>query len=411
MERIAITRMQPKRARIFCLVLAMIFFNLPDHGLLAQKDHRLPAAKLITSIPFKTFSGGIIVIKLNLNNNPDSLNFIFDTGSGDISLDSATCLQMKMQPVTSDHTVIGIAGVRQAKKIYKQVIHLPNLSTDSLTFNVTDYEILSSVYGERINGILGNVFLSHYIVRLDYDSMKLYIYSKGYIKYPRGGFMLRPAMTDLPIHYTTLRDNSDINSRFYFDTGAGLCMLLTSNFVSDSSLLNPKRKPLITQAQGMGGKIEVQLTYLKEVQLGPYRFHKVPTYIFQDDHNITSYPSISGLMGNDLLRRFNVILNFSQKEIYLVPNTHYRDPFDYSYTGMSIYWIDGTIRVGDVIKDSPAEKAGFKPGDIILAVDNNFTGNFQTYITLLQNIGVKIKVIVKRENHIAQLTLKVKSIL
>jgi predicted metalloprotease with PDZ domain len=155
----------------------------------------------------------------------------------------------------------------------------------------------------------------------------------------------------------------------------------------------------------------MSLTTIKELRIGPYRFKNVPTYIFDDEYNVTSYPSLGGLIGNDILRRFNVYLNYERREIYLLPNSHYRDPFDYSYTGLGLYWVDGEIRIGDVMKDSPAEKAGFKEEDIIIAVDNNFSKNLQAYKNQLQNIGDRVKVIVKRSTGIVQLKLKIKNIM
>jgi len=130
------------------------------------------------------------------------------------------------------------------------------------------------------------------------------------MKYLRGGFLLKPTFAVLPVQKTYVRDNADINSHLYFDIGAGLCLLLSTNIVSDSDLLKPQRKPLSMQAHGMGGTADIKVTYVEEVKLGPYRFKKVPTYIFYDEHNITNYPAIAGLLGNDLLRRFNIIFNY-----------------------------------------------------------------------------------------------------
>ena len=76
-----------------------------------------------------------------------------------------------------------------------------------------------------------------------------------------------------------------------------------------------------------------------------------------------------------------------------------------------MYVIDGEIRIIDVMPNSPAEAAGFQPGDIVLAVENNFTNNIQAYKTLLQTPGGKLKILVLREDGPTLLTLKVKSIL
>ena len=76
---------------------------------------------------------------------------------------------------------------------------LGNLRIDSLNFHVSDYDILSSVYGDRIDGIIGYSFFSRYIVKIDYDSSQMYVYSKGNMKYPRGGYLLKPSVVSLPV--------------------------------------------------------------------------------------------------------------------------------------------------------------------------------------------------------------------
>ncbi|HEX9514388.1 MAG TPA: aspartyl protease family protein [Puia sp.] len=397
------------RMLFFLSLTCLAFFS--GRCLEAQEKFIPAPAKLITSFPFTVFTGGVILIRASFGNFPDSLNFILDTGSGGISLDSATVTRLKLQTLPSDKTILGIAGIRQVRFIYNETLHLPGLTVDSLNFHVNDYDILSSVYGEKVDGIVGYSFFSRYIVKVDYDSLKIYVYSKGSFKYPKGGHLLKPVIASLPIQAAQVRDAENINSRFYFDTGAGLCLLLSSDFVSDSSLLDPRKKTYATQAEGLGGKANMRLTTLKEVRLGPYRFRKVPTYIFDDDYNVTSYPNLGGLLGNDILRRFNVTLNYDHREIYLIPNSHYRDPFDYSYTGLGIYWVDGEIRVGDIMRGSPAEKAGLKLDDVVLAVNNNFSNNIQTYKNILQSIGEKVIVIVKRNGALQQLNLHVKSIL
>ena len=376
----------------------------------AQETFVQPASKLITSFPFTTFTGGVMLIKARLGDFPDSLNFILDTGSGGISLDSGTCIRLKLAPQPSDKTILGIAGVRPVKFLYNLTLGLPGLSVDSLNFHVNDYDILTSVYGDKVDGIIGYSFFSRYIVNINYDSMKVFVYSRGNFRLPRGGYLIRPIIASLPIVSAEVRDARDVNSRFYFDTGAGLCSLLSTDFATDSNILDSRRKVFLTQAQGLGGKANMQLTTVKEIRLGPYRFRNVPTYIFDDQYNVTSYPNLAGLVGNDILRRFNVILNYEHRIIYLIPNSHYRDPFDYSYTGLGIYWTDGDVRVGDVMKGSPADKAGLKEDDVIIAVANNFSNNIQTYKNLLQNAGEKVKIIVKRNGQLEQTVLQVKSI-
>ncbi len=126
----------------------------------------------------------------------------------------------------------------------------------------------------------------------------------------------------------------------------------------------------------------MMLTIIKEVKIGPYRFRKVPTNVLDDEFNATSYPFLGGLIGNDILRRFNMIINYPKREIHLLPNSHYREEFDYSYTGMNMFYVDGRIMADDVIEGSPAYKAGLKKGDIIIAVNTNFSNDIGIYKNL-----------------------------
>ena len=147
------------------------------------------------------------------------------------------------------------------------------------------------------------------------------------------------------------------------------------------------------------------------VRLGPHRFKNVPVFVFDDTYNITSYPYLGGLIGNDLLRRFNVILNYDKRDIYLVPNKHFADPFDYSYTGIELYYVDGQIIIGDVASRSPAEAAGLKEGDVVVSINKVFNGNMQQLKTELQNAGNKIKIIISRDKILHEYEFKIKSIL
>jgi hypothetical protein len=379
--------------------------------LFAQEEFIPSPAKRITSLPFTTFTGGVVIVKAKLDGYADTLNFIMDTGSGGISLDSSTCVRLHIHTEPSDKTIRGIAGIRQVNFVYNQRLRMDNLTVDSLDFHVNDYGILSAVYGDRIDGIIGYSFFTRYIVYIDYDSSRIDVYTKGRFKYPKGGYLLRPQIINIPVQTARVADAADLLARFYFDTGAGLCLLLSSDFVTDSSILSSKKTPYLTQAEGLGGKATMKVTTVKEFKFGPYKFKHVPTYIFDDEYNVTSYPYLGGLIGNDILRRFNIYLNYDHRDIYLVPNSHYHDPFDYSYTGLGIYWTDGLIRVGDVMKGSPAEKAGFKVDDIIISMNTNFSNNLQAYKNILQNIGDKIKVIVRRGTALEELSLHVKSIL
>jgi predicted metalloprotease with PDZ domain len=154
----------------------------------------------------------------------------------------------------------------------------------------------------------------------------------------------------------------------------------------------------------------MHVTVIKEVKLGPFRFRSVPTYIFDDEFNVTQYPTLGGLIGNDILRRFNTIFNYDKRDFYLVPNSHFNEPFDYSYSGVELYYVEGNIIVGDVAKGSPAEEAGLKENDIVIAINSNFTQNLNAYKISLQVANTKIKFIVRRGGELMEIPFKTGSI-
>ncbi|HWB27093.1 MAG TPA: aspartyl protease family protein [Chitinophagaceae bacterium] len=392
-----------------CCIILLILLAKP-FVLTAQEEFVEPPAKYITTLPFTVLTGGVVIVKAKLDDFKDTLNFVFDTGSGGISLDSTTSADLHLKEVLSDKIVRGIAGIKNVSFTYGHTLHFPGLDVKNLDFHINDYDLLTSAYGLRIDGIMGYSFLRRYIVMMDYDTASMKIFSPGRLKYPRGGYILKPQFSTLPMQPLTIRDNTTVNDRFYFDTGAGLCMLLNDDMVQDSSLFKRKRKMYPTQAEGLGGKKQVYLSVLKEVRLGPYRFRNIPVYIFHDEFNVTMYPTLGGLIGNDILRRFNVTLNYPAQEIYIKPNRHYTDSFDYSYTGMSMYLIDGAITVQDIVHKSPADEAGFKEGDIVMAIENNVSNNIQIYKALLQGPGNRVRVLIIRKGEPKILYLRIKSI-
>ncbi len=390
--------------------ISFIFICLFAQKASTQEEFIDPPSRLITKVPFIQLTGGVIIIKAMLNDFPDSLNFILDTGSSGISLDSGTAEYLKLKPIPTDKTIRGIAGIKQVSFLYNQKLRLPGLFVDSLNFHINDYGLLTSVYGEQIDGIIGYSFISRYILKIDYDSLNLSVCTKGPLRYPRGGYLLKPSINRLVAQDIRVKDNRTIYTKQLFDIGAGLCMIFSKEFIQDSSLFDRKKKVWIKQAEGIGGKVDMELSVLKEVKIGPYKFRKVPVFIFDDENNITSYPYMGGILGNDIMRRFNVILNYGAGDIHIIPNKHYNDLFDYSYVGLELYLINGIIIVGDVAVGSPAEAAGIFEGDQVVAVNKNFTQNLNQYKLAMQVPNEKIKLILRRNDILIEKEFKVKSI-
>ena len=200
---------------IKCFIIVLSF--LPQSSF-AQEILTPPPARLLTKFPFEIFSGGVIVVKAKFENIADTFNFILDTGSGGISLDSSTCNFYNIAAKQSDTTITGIGGIRKVSFVFDKTLHFPGLAIEHLNFHVNNYEVLTSVYGEKIDGIIGYSFFSRYIVKIDFDKQVIHVFTPGKYIYPQKGTLLHPVFTALPIIDLQLRDKRKLDHKFYFDT-------------------------------------------------------------------------------------------------------------------------------------------------------------------------------------------------
>jgi C-terminal processing protease CtpA/Prc len=113
----------------------------------------------------------------------------------------------------------------------------------------------------------------------------------------------------------------------------------------------------------------------------------------------------------DVLRRFNVTLDYSRKRVLLEKNAAFTSTFDYDASGLR-FAPQGedltTLEVRRVLPRSPGAEAGFEPGDVILAVDGRPVGEItpQGVRRLFQKDGQQYALSILRRGEIRKLQLK-----
>jgi hypothetical protein len=364
--------------KCFVSVILLLLLNgcIASKGL--QSSLNEPQAKPLSVFPFQELSGGVIVVRATIDNYQDSLNFIFDTGNTGFSIDSMTAARLGLKIVTSDRLIKGIAGVKKALFSYNHQIQFPDFTSASFDMHISDYSIFEQVYGIKIDGIVGFSFFDKYVVKIDYDKHIIECYAPGIISYPRDGQFLATKLYRFPVNMVLLKEQSIVNSKSIFDIGAGLNYLVSNKLLEDVHLFPPKKKFYPIQVEGLGGKKLIDITVIKKISLGKYVFHNVPIHIFDDEFEVLNYPNLGGILGSDLLRRFNIILNYPEEKIHLSPNSHFNNHFDYHYSGISFYISDGVISIEDIVPGSPGDKYGFKVDDVIFSIDKKLVLSLQT---------------------------------
>ncbi len=367
-------------------------------------------ARLIVKAPFEELTGGVVLMQAQVAGYALPLNFILDTGSGGISLDSTLVAQWHIPAALSEVTLQGIGGNHALYFTPMLPLVVNHVLVDSFSFHIRNYKVLSDYFGVPIHGIIGFSLLKKYIATIDFDSLLVGLYKPGQFDYNPGGFSITTWHNPLPHAQTSIRNSRKINTSLLLDTGAGLYTLFSSLFMTDSAVLTSGNKPKLSATVGSTGKDHLKITTLKALKFGPYIFRNIPACIYEDSFNLLGYPDNTGLIGNDLLRRFNVVINYPERTFHFTPNSHFMESFDYSYTGLSLTKEGENVYVNDIVAGSPADQCGLRNGDIIYAIGNNVLPDLTRMYKAMQQEGKRIKLVVQRNNELRELYLVVGSI-
>jgi C-terminal processing protease CtpA/Prc len=125
----------------------------------------------------------------------------------------------------------------------------------------------------------------------------------------------------------------------------------------------------------------------------------------------------NGLVGNALLSRFTVILDYHSFKIWLKPGKAYKNEFVYDRSGINIITSGASLNtfiVQGVQPGSPAEDAGILKGDQIIRVGMAPTSILN--LADLQRIfqkkpGKKVRVVIKRAGKKYKKTLVLKNLI
>jgi hypothetical protein len=122
-----------------------------------------------------------------------------------------------------------------------------------------------------------------------------------------------------------------IETDFFVDTGDRSAFSLFQKF-SQSSGLGKKfeGKPTVISGHGIGGPIPARLAVLKEIKLGSdIKIEDVLSRLPSTSGGFFAKSPLGGSIGNEILRRFNIILDYPKNEIRLAMNRHFGEPFKF----------------------------------------------------------------------------------
>lgn len=157
------------------------------------------------------------------------------------------------------------------------------------------------------------------------------------------------------------------------DSGAAISLLLFIE--NDTTLLQLTQNTVSTKiGLGLGGYLNGYSMPINALNMGPIELNNIILQYLERDslYRGSSFSRKNGLIGNQIMDRFNYFLDFEREKVYLKPNSKFDKAFRNDKSGIIILAAGLYLTefyIAYIQKDSPALEAGLQPGDQILSVN------------------------------------------
>ncbi len=288
----------------------------------------------VASFPFE-WNKNEIRINVRMNGS-EPMSFIFDTGSvGGVSIDSATAEKVGVSKANRQTVdIAGNGGIGSYTMAVDQTIDVAGVQLKGVSLVLNNFDRLSKAIGVKIQGIIGDEIMNHYVTQIDFDhqQMKLYqhiqnVDTTGYtcipFDYYRGVMIPR-----FPISIT-LANGETVTGKVMFDSGNAATLLVSTPFSIFHDFDHKLGKTLTVGGLGLSNSTTEQVAEIKSMAFGGFNFNKM---LIKLTVNPAAKPGEGylGILGIDVIKRFNLILDYEHKKIYMQPNHTYGTAFDES---------------------------------------------------------------------------------
>jgi len=344
------------------------------------------------TVPF-SYEQGFIIVKFWLN-GIIPLRMILDTGAQNTILFDKEIAQILGIQYEREITIMGsdldsVLQAHIARRVHARLAGCEPVVRDIIVLEENTL-LLSEKLGTEINGIIGGSFFSNLVMDIDYNKGRIHFIHPREFRAPNGNgkkwwqFWRKPRQYHkYPIFITNHKPyiKSDVqvtraskkSLNLLLDTGASLPFLVHAN--TDTTIQLPSKLMIGKVGYGLSGEISGYRGKSHLMQIGEdIAFSDIVTS-FQDLESADKASETlvrNGIIGNILLERFDVIIDYTRQDLYLRKNKNYNEEFSFDKSGIT------TLAVGPrldqfyiiaVIDKSPAAKAGIKVGDVIKRIN------------------------------------------
>ena len=230
-----------------------------------------------------------------------------------------------------------------------------------------DLKMLSLIDGKTISGIIGMNFLKRHIIQIDFDQGTLSFLQPVEDQHPDWGIELLLKFDTPGWPYITGEILESINTNFVIDTGSNSTGALGSD-IFEKNISEKKPKTFKTLFATASGVIQNRECRIDSFSIGSFEYKEL---IFSEANW-----SCLGLL---FLSRHTVTFDFPGSRIYLKKGKDFKKMDETDMSGLHLLRIANQTVIYSVDENSPAQKAGIVPKDIILKINEKDAGKYDMW--------------------------------
>ncbi len=298
---------------------------------------------------------------------------LFDTGATNLLIDSTFYAEHFAAQGTLRRGMIGGAGDGR-QVTYLDISKWPyKIGEYATTENSAIVLNLRKIVGNNVSGMFGMDFMRGRKVEFNYADKYIRILGD---EQPDTTYTcidckwLDNTQTRILVPLTlTLDATTTREGIFLVDMGSSGTLSINSSSVAKLGLQGRTDvQKMVYNVGGIGGSRTDYLFKLASVKVGGLNVSDVRADYSGNSTGSLADKRYDGLIGNELLERFDVIFDFAECKMWVRPNRNFDKPnryfFGVALTPQKDCWI-----VNGLVEGGKAEKAGVKRGDRIVAIN------------------------------------------
>lgn len=333
----------------------------------------MPAGADEITVPFRLFNHHI-VLPVTVNGSRP-LQIVLDTGmptEGLLLHDTDKTKSMNLAFAENPHVKVGGVGgkgkpmaVRMAEGL---AVRIGDLSLSDMQVTLLPPMPGLASYSD---GIIGAALFRHFAVTVDNDRDVLILRRpESYQPPDKATILSLVEVTPTPIIEAKVRMDRPEPFRVRLAVDLGATHAISLNESGATGIAAPPRSIATRTGRGISGPVTGRVGRIRALELGELVLENVVATF--PDKEFLKQPGIrmaDGNLGNGALDRFNVTVDYAGKRLVLEPARRFKEPFEWDMSGIvADVGADGSVRVREVLSDSPAAKADVRKSDVIVSI-------------------------------------------